>query len=711
MKSLLAKSAFWQAVTLKDHLQQTAVIAQRFAKETGLDPELAYNCAILHDAGKGHPVFQNRLRNIEDRSFLNYEGVPFRHEIASLAFISLFPDDIHGKLIDAVISHHKSIKNDAKRMGILDLIERFSLDSIVETHIDPWSEWGPKVEAILLELKPELNRENISAGQAQKNLKYSIDTVETEYKTKARGISYERGTLVGSDHFASAFHYHTADKVKSLFQKPDLSFYRSLQRQNPLYPLSRYDTSSEKTHTLVKAPTGAGKTDFLLKRTGNRVFYTLPFQASLNAMYHRFKETMHNSDIRILHSASRITVQNNNHEEKILQTLIGSSVKVLTPHQLAGLAFATKGYEAIACDIQGNDVILDEIHIYNDAVRSMVIAIVTALKALDCRIHIGTATLPTAFADELLDILSHENTQIVELSPAELKTYNRHRIIKTDESNIEEIIDSHLENSEKILLVCNRVERAQSLFTLLKDQYEDIEIINLHSRFKRRDRAALEKKLYQINDSAEPAIAVATQVVEVSLDISFDTMITDCAPLDSLVQRFGRVNRKRTSERVIKNIYILPPPELKTDALPYSIEVIEKTYEILPDGDILQETEIQNLIDRVYPHIDKTDIDIHLKVDEDGFQERMLCHRSKAVIVDALQIEGYMAICESDLEQYRGQIETRRDFEIPVSKGLYYRLKGKGFILEQGNHPLVIPDEFYNSETGINSEKEVENVL
>ncbi|MDZ7763228.1 MAG: helicase-related protein [Melioribacteraceae bacterium] len=54
------------------------------------------------------------------------------------------------------------------------------------------------------------------------------------------------------------------------------------------------------------------------------------------------------------------------------------------------------------------------------------------------------------------------------------------------------------------------------------------------------------------NSSDEACIVVSTQVVEVSLDISFDLMITETAPLDSLIQRFGRINRIRNNETIGK---------------------------------------------------------------------------------------------------------------------------------------------------------------
>ena len=67
-----------------------------------------------------------------------------------------------------------------------------------------------------------------------------------------------------------------------------------------------------------------------------------------------------------------------------------------------------------------------------------------------------------------------------------------------------------------------------------------------HGRFKRGCRALLEAKLLkEMNVGKEACIVVSTQVVEVSLDINFDLMVTECAALDALLQRLGRINRLR----------------------------------------------------------------------------------------------------------------------------------------------------------------------
>lgn len=105
-------------------------------------------------------------------------------------------------------------------------------------------------------------------------------------------------------------------------------------------------------------------------------------------MYDRIKGDLSDTDAQVylLHAASNLKVKDGTVEESIMQRHVGASVKVLTPHQMASVVFGIKGYEAMAMDLRGCDVILDEIHTYSDVMQSIVLRIIEILVALDCRV-------------------------------------------------------------------------------------------------------------------------------------------------------------------------------------------------------------------------------------------------------------------------------------------------------------------------------------
>jgi CRISPR-associated endonuclease/helicase Cas3 len=194
-------------------------------------------------------------------------------------------------------------------------------------------------------------------------------------------------------------------------------------------------------------------------------------------------------------------------------------------------------------------------------------------------------------------------------------------------------------------------------------------------------------------------------VVEVSIDISFDIMVTEAAPLDALIQRFGRVNRKRTSETIgkYKPVYVLAPPSDKKQALPYDTDTLKRSYDILPDEEILDEVTLQKKIDYVYPEIDFMDIETHSVFKEDDrWSISKLTHNSKSILLDLLEIDSVSCVCEADEERYKDvDYEERLNMEINAR---YYVVKELNQV-EWGSNPFVIPDTAYSEELGFEVEK------
>lgn len=694
--------------TLFDHLDHVRMATEKFASHLGLDVNVAKAGAILHDIGKTSPVFQKRIK---DDFEYNENTLPYRHEISSLFFLSVFDQSIHPQLIEMILAHHKSMIRDKRKRGLLDLIENYGQEEVFEMHTIDFDKWNNIAIDILNCFG--VNLKKITLKNAYENyikvIEYATNLMDNE------DMSEWRGVLMGGDHFASALINSTKCYLKNTFKNPDLSFYN---RKSELYPLSLISSDSPKKHTIVTASTGAGKTDFLLRRCNNRrLFYTLPFTAAINTMYERIKNdtktTNQYLDIRVLHSSSKLQIKRGYRELKLIQSHFGSSIKVLTPHQMANIVFGVNGYEATLLDLKNSDIILDEIHTYSDKIQAIVLKIIEMLNHINCRIHVGTATMPTSLYNKIVDILGKNNTYEVKLSKQQLNSFDRHIIYKHlefDDLMWKKIKDA-VDNNEKVLLVKNRVAHAQNLYEEIKQKFKNIPVILLHSRFKRGKRNELEKYLIKLNKENKPCVVVSTQVVEVSLDISFDMMITDCAPIDSLIQRFGRVNRIRNENTIgnYKPIYVLAPPNNHKDAMPYTLEIIQNTYKALPNNKLLKENQVQNLIDKIYPNVQPLSVEAEAIFENGQFNKLVkLEHQPKSMLFEQLGIMATNVILDSDVQEYeKSNSENKTNLEIPV---IYYSIqkhvdeKRITQLISDFRKPFIIPNILYDENMGLNME-------
>lgn len=692
---LLAKSASHGGeLSLAAHTRHVMAAAEAVARALGLDPALARLGAALHDLGKAHPYFQRKLRE----KIPTHQQQVHRHELSSLGLLPAFPKEHWDTLTEMVVAHHKPIKKDRGERGILDLAE--NSDFWIADHVRDWESWVPQAQRVLAELGIETAP--VSREAAEAALNYAL--VYCKGKAKTPGWSAWRGILMAADHFASALQHGTDAQLAGLFATPDLAFFSS--RQDALYPLSHTPADQPQAHTLVVAPTGAGKTDYLFRRCRGRVLYTLPFQASINAMYRRVLDAKTGGHVRLQHAMARL-VETRSVEEKLMQSLVGASVKVLTPHQLAAIAFGTPGYEAVLLDVRGCDVILDEVHTYSGAAQAMVLAIVDVLLTQGCRLHIGTATMPTALYAALRQRLGGPAAVAEVQLPAEvLDGFNRHTVHKLvwEEANadslirqVDELLARGFAAGEKILVIHNTVVGAQEAYRRLTARFPTVPALLLHSRYRRGDRAKLEERLMgpEFNQGMGPCLVVSTQVVEVSIDISFDRMITEAAPLDALVQRFGRVNRVRTSATVgrLRPVHVSAPA---TKTLPYDRATVKASFAQLPDGEVLRERELQERIDAVYPMIVPATIETHL-IWHGGKQDQLgeLMNRGRSVLVEALDIETATCILAADRERYLAATwEERIQLEIPLSwRTIQYNKNRSAYerLEEVGSGPFVVP--------------------
>ncbi|KFI61977.1 CRISPR-associated helicase Cas3' [Bifidobacterium cuniculi] len=122
-------------------------------------------------------------------------------------------------------------------------------------------------------------------------------------------------------------------------------------------------------------------------------------------------------------------------------------------------------------------------------------------------------------------------------------------MLDDDDATLVQKLKQQLQDGGAAVVIRNTVSRAQHTYDVLKEEFgNDMDVMLDHSRFLACDRASKDEDLIKrFGKSSGPeqrnAIVVATQVVEQSLDVDFDVMISDIAPVDLLLQRMGRLHR------------------------------------------------------------------------------------------------------------------------------------------------------------------------
>ncbi|ASJ09420.1 CRISPR-associated helicase/endonuclease Cas3 [Thermococcus siculi] len=345
-----------------------------------------------------------------------------------------------------------------------------------------------------------------------------------------------------------------------------------------------------------RLPTGDGKTETSLLATPEgaaKVIYSLPTITTTEAMRGRFETAFGTDMVSFAHSMLFLSLYRRGAlDEKLLHRYAMKPIFVSTVDQIL-LAFLNyPRFPVREFALRGAHWIIDEIHAYTPFTLSLILdAIEYAKNHLGTHVTVMSATLPTPLAGEL------EKRGLKPLLPFDTIA-DRYRSRKRVEVNVE---GEPLENAVgdikkergKVLVVANTVTRARRLYEELEKELGKDKVHLFHSRFINRDK---EKKM-KLVEGIESGVLVATQVVEVSLDIDYDVMYTEVAPIDALIQRFGRVNRRgRKKGRV--HIF---EPEGKRKHLPYDKDAFNASLNLLGElSGITNELDLLRINDQFY---------------------------------------------------------------------------------------------------------------
>jgi len=690
-----------------------------------------------HDIGKAAQGFQEMMSCIATHQKTSRWG--YRHEVLSASFSQMLPvkKEQQKEIGLAIITHHKTIQEIRERYSTIFSTGKTHFQERLhelESNIDLLNEFIEQIEKISDNYIEDIALEKI----------YSIDDLTDFYKV---GVKHAQDNLSDEKKIRRIFLkglLNACDHLASANRSTILLALENIESYFP-FTLNKIQNSARNQdgNVILIAPTGSGKTEAGLlwaqrnqnALQGRRIFYLLPYRTSLNAMYVRFMKLFNNEELlNIIHGKSayflykyysELDEEYGDYNYEIIKNKVRNLIsfakkiyapyKIITPFQVFKPFFGIKNFEMNFCEFHNGLFIIDEIHSYEPSITGLIVGILKILyEKYEARFILMSATIPTFINRE---IQSHVPIgKSITLEPSQLDEYTRHEIHLIEGtvlSSINDIIKEVNKNkNKKILIICNTVKRAQDVYKQIPCEYK---VLLLHSRFTFQDRNRIEKEIENAH------ILVATQVVEVSLNISFDILYTEPAPIDALLQRFGRINRRGWTHGKIAPVYIFTEGS-ENDNYIYDSELILNTIKILKyyDGKVLKESFIQNLLDSTYPesYIKKwvkqfNNSIYYLEQTYDELIPMSQNHNLKDLyaLIDSIEVIPYQFKHKYDKKISEGHFYDINGLFVPIPYYRFKMLKDKNLIYSENDNWFVKTN--YSHEYGLQFEtaKEPESTI
>lgn len=538
-----------------------------------LFPDGSELIAACHDIGKVCPTFQKKIYEaihefVEELKNINADLEKCWGGHAGVSFITADAMRL-GKFIPQILGQHHGYFPEVRNLA---------------THANfGGKEWQQKREEVIETLKTRLK----------------CDFPKIENKEHALVLS---GLTTVSDWIGSSslfdnpaddwqpFISQALDKAGFIQPKikPNLTFFEIFGFHPHDSQTKFFESATQTGVYILEAPMGLGKTEAALyaayqllatnKATG--IYFALPTQLTSDKIHERFNDKDKFLD--------NILSPDSPHREALLahgnawlkDTELGEEGnpdrawfderkrKLLAPFAVGTIDQALMAVMNVkhgfvrTFGLAGKVVILDEVHSYDAYTGTILDELVEALRKLHCTVIILSATLTKERREELLPktvtvqkqnyplISANPNNgefQELTVEPLENKNVKIH-CCQDDEMAIDEAL-KRAESGQQVLWIENTVAEAQAIFAKLSAIDLPIECGLLHSRFLKIDRENNENywvDLYGKQSTTrhlKGRILVGTQVLEQSLDIDADFLISRFAPTDMLLQRIGRLWR------------------------------------------------------------------------------------------------------------------------------------------------------------------------
>lgn len=592
-KTRLAARGLEPGRNVEEHCRIAMSIAKEFLRRLaeawpemhGVFPSNSFLGAALHDIGKISPTFQKKIYDALNISRAELANVDPDIESAwnghaSVSYSALKAAGAKRHLLESVGSHHgrppKPMKEGCANFGG-----------------EPWAKLRSEaIQKIRNNLDFPLPQSRVVA-KAMTGLTILSDWI-------ASGPTFDNPDepwqpLVPLALDAAGFTWHEVI--------PNLSFAQVFGFDPNDIQKAFIDSISGPGLYILEAPMGHGKTEaalfaayrLLAERKACGIYFGLPTQLTSNRMQARVNQFL----ARIFPEQVKSILA---HGEAWLQRFLNCEMDDTPAAEwfehgkraiLAPFAVGTADQALLAITrakwsplrllgLAGKVIILDEAHSYDSYTGELMDILVEALMALGSTVIILSATLTEARQASLMKRVAStispmpvaypvtsaicpglEPVHVPLKSPANVNV--RIRLVQDEQECIEEALD-RAEQGQQVLWIENTVDRAQSVYQMLAAKAANLGIKTglIHSRFTSGDRSKNEK--YWTGLLGKPGtmesekrgergrILVGTQVLEQSLDIDADFLISRFAPTDLLLQRIGRLWRHDRADRSANSV-------------------------------------------------------------------------------------------------------------------------------------------------------------
>ncbi len=692
-----------------------------FNEEEDMLPLILFSC-ILHHHGNLENVEQDLPRKING--------------------IDKIRDD--RRLISNIENAHKQIKNIKLNK---DIIIKDYENTIVYPFIEEFIKKEP-IEEILKKLK---KLQYTKLNQVEKSNIYF--THQYLYSTLISGDKYSASALIPP--YASYQSFHTFMEVKnkkfSSNAKQPSSDINDIRQEifNKVQENAEISFSKSKIFS-VTSPTGTGKTitgffaalKIKEKLGGQRkIIYALPFTSIINQNYDVIKEMLSqglnkeadSSYIIKHHSLSDIDFKDSkgsytkSQSEMLLENW-NSGIVVTTFVQLMQTLIGNKNRMLKKFySFKNSIIILDEIQAVDIKYYKLLdYALKELTEKMGCILILMTATKPIIL-ETAQELLPDNEYYFSKFNRTELIPHLDKKI------RIEEFIDifyDAIEEDKSYLIICNTINQSLKIWKELKRLDRNVYYLSTNLLPCHR-KNILEKVKLDIKSEEKP-ILVSTQVIEAGVDIDFDEVIRDIAPLDSIIQSAGRCNRNGGKARGKVHIYKMADESDKIyGRYVYGHTLLGITENLLKDKLSIQEKEYLYLINNYFEDVSQN-MSNHVsqkfiysmnnllfnKSPEEGFS----LNKFSLIEENSGYIEVFFRIDEKAEKIYETMLKAFSEKDLNRRNDIYLTIKNhiREYTLsvpykfkdrfDLDSIIINLPKEgcemFYNSETGFSREEE-----